>query len=314
MNAYIQKLDKFKNGNNLASLELYLLKKNYQWFGIEMPLMKFAPLLVNFLVFFTILGMILVLSCMIFNGIECIYIHNNYNKYLLGNIKNLLLITTALMLIIFEVNKLDIDYRQWYSKDLEWFFDLTDYKIFNNKKLVIFLSIYAISFLGIFYLIFGIWIIKFIVNFIGLIMIYETAKTLNYYLNVKKWKSVQLDDYTFSIEEKNVLSDRNLFEHSHKHTRYFLKARLYYKIGKNRFISGQVYLDNAERSHLFDSEDTFNLKQWMAIHSEINNVYINPKKPYEAVLKNDILIRSYISKYSLLVSIIILLMIVNIFM
>jgi len=296
MENYTRNLEKFQSKNNLLKLETFFLKKMFQWFGIELPMLKYAPLLITFLFLFTLITFICIVFYTFFNGFSCL-IYSNECITSFEKMKNIILIFTIFILLLVEVKKTDNDYRYWYSNDLKWFYNKFSYSTYQDVKLQIFLVFYSLFFLLVYFYIFGIWIVITTINILGFILLYETVKTLFLFNDVKKWNPIKLEKCVLSIDNKKVISDESIFDSSQKRVHYSLWGKSYYKIKNVDYVSGQIFLDQVHRNDLFDTDDKFNINQWLQKHKDIDTIYVNPKKVYQAVLFRDIKFKSYFSQY-----------------
>jgi len=312
---YVSKLNAFDDGTQLFKIETFLYKLLYNLFKIEIPLSKYAPLLLNFFIIFTALAILFLIAHMLIMFIDEFFLNLNYvgsEDYLKKGL-NIMEFLTLLSLIMLEVSKFNIDNSRWYSyksNENTWRRNISYYNINTQRFLAISIFLFGICFITLF----GYEFIIFSSNAIGLIVIYETLKDMFLYKKIKNWNKISIKGVNFDIKNIKVDDINSFATNKSISYRYSLCAKYSYTIKNKSYISCQVYADDLERSNLFNATEKYYIKEWINENNFIDTAYVNPLNSKESLLFNTILLRTWIGKYFLIFGVLIVILIVNYFM
>lgn len=169
-----------------------------------------------------------------------------------------------------------------------------------NKRAKIFFAIFTIFLILICSIIFGAKFVKFAIIAFLLSFIYETMIEIYKFTTVKKWHAVTIKELSFNIQERRSIAkikDDFIAKIGTK-TLFYLHAKYSYMYKNKEYFLSQIYIDEPRDSKLFGTETKIDIEQWINRYKEkIDKAYVNPQKPYEAVLFKDVLPVSIYGKY-----------------
>lgn len=316
MNTYNEQLNSLKANSSIGNLEAQAFKTIYKFFGIKLPPSLYSPIFLNFVTIYSLmfavsLGVGLCVKLLLFIFAGTFEFDFNASKLIY-----FFFFLTLMCLAVVEALKIDIDFRRWYcyNKEWIWYQDITYYDDLRDKKLLIFLSIYSILLCVLSFIFLKMAFIRFLSSTIVLLVLYECIKQIFYFNFLKKWIKVKIISSNFKNIEKKVLDNKSLLDRNYISKRNYLDGEITYKYKNSLFKTGQIFSDQESRATLFEVQDSYYIKQWVKENKDIEEIYINPQKPYQAMVEIDVLRRSYVNKYITILGGIILLWIINVYM
>jgi hypothetical protein len=296
MKTYLEKLHSAYSDGNLGKKELKILERVWRFFKIELLPYKYLPLHyslfwlygISFLfVSAVVLFMLMAYSISGANYTSMDIYNNIQHKYFVftAGMTSIWLITTAL---------------SKHDRRLNWCNDSQECWRENHAcvpasakviYIVFFISTGIASLL-----VFQDAYITFIIISLSLVAIYESFVSLSRFSSIKNWVKTPVIDCTFSIKEEKEISRQ--FK---KTTLYSLQAMCSYKVKGKVYCTSQIYLDEPRDGELFKTKELRAIKKWILEHENyIDEVYVNPNMPTEAVIFKDILGSSVAGKVAII--------------
>ena len=114
------------------------------------------------------------------------------------------------------------------------------------------------------------------------------------FFSVRSWKKGDVEDIKLCIDEEETIADG-----PQKIKLYSLRARYGYIYDDNRYCSEQIYIDEPRDERLFRARERFAIERWIEEHSALNECFVNPRNPHEAVLRKEVHPLSYVGKIAI---------------
>lgn len=303
---YVEKLNYLFEQEKITKREKDILMLLWKNFKIELPPYEYLKPIYNFFLFYFLLfiGITLVVFFVLLGYIIFESFDEAEKNFSLVNDKyfNIIAFLTVLLLVITEAIKND---NNWCDFEEEYW--RIDFEDCINKRTNILFVIFSFFTIVSGVIIFKSKFIVFTITVLGIIIIYETMKSLMKLHSVKTWKRIKITTINFDLISEDVIDDI-----THKVKLYSLEARYTYEINKKEYFSSQIYIDEPRDKKLFQSRVKHHILQWIQNNGkQVKYLYVNPKNNKESVLFKDILQVSFLGKYLIIVGTIIMIYIFN---
>lgn len=310
---YGDKLQAFQKHVRLFAIEDFFYRSFWRFFGIEIPPVRLAPMIVNFILLFSLIGLIGFAACLvILLYLLILGVHFDSTISLYHKLFDVIAVTSVVILVFIEASKDDEQTLFWNINNDEkkiWQLNWFERDIKYSRKLQYFFFGVIIIIVALFGLVFKSQFFKFSLSMICLIIIYESIKVLLFYKSMCKWKPIKLEEKSFYVGTFETYNAQK------NHVKlYSLEAEYKYKVGKIFYYSSQIFTDESFNTNLIDSSDVFPLKRWISEHENIDIAYVNPDKAYQAVLDRSVSKQSFINVVATIFAAMLVLLIINIWM
>jgi len=288
---YPEILKKWKEDKRISNLEYKIWSFIFTLTQAKIPPLKLLPIHYKFFLIYLfsflmvgIVGIVFFVGCALFLDETIKVVVCKEATY---RIFALIAIITVLLFFLFLPS--DSALEEYFYRHRCWRVNAGN-EMLSRKEHIFLIGIIGVTVL-LSILFFKSRFIIFALNAFLILVIYEAFRQFSMYVSVKNWQRNKLHFLSFHIDEKEEISDG-----MKKVKLYSLQAKYRYFYKNKEYCSSQIFIDEPRDRKLFKSLYVVDIKRWIEEHKHIDVCYVNPQKPWMAVLEKNILTASLFGK------------------